>query len=75
MSSSGLRGLALAGVAVTLFISAVIVLSQVVPGPHSPTDYLIIGCLATMIALFALFLILISTWLKNPELFFKRRKK
>lgn len=75
MSPSVSRSLALAGVAVTLFVSAVIVLSQIVPGPHSPTDYLIIGCLATMIALFALFLILITTWLKNPDLFFKRRKK
>lgn len=75
MPSLGLRGLAFAGVAVTLFISAVIVLSRVVPGPHSPSDYLIIGCLATMIALFALFMILITTWLKIPDLFFKRRKK
>jgi hypothetical protein len=75
LMSSASRGLVLSGIVVTLFASAVIILMQLVPGPRTPTDYLIIGCLATMIALFGLFLILITTWLKIPDLFFKRRKK
>jgi Na+/melibiose symporter-like transporter len=69
------RAMMLVGVAVTLFGIAAIVLIKLLPGPHSERDYFIIGCLATLVALFALFLILISTWLKAPNPFFKRRKR
>jgi uncharacterized membrane protein len=65
----------LLGVAVALFGISTVVLTQVLPGPHTERDYFIIGCLSTLVALFVLFLILISTWLKTPNPFFKRRKR
>jgi hypothetical protein len=75
MSSNTARALMLAGVAMTLFCVSAFSLTQVLPGPHTIRDYFIIGCLATLISLFALFLILIRTWAKAPNPFFKRRKK
>lgn len=75
MSSVGLRILSLAGISLALFGVSVIVLMRLVPGPHTERDYMIIGCLATLVALFAVFLILISTSMKNPNIFYKRRKR
>jgi Na+/melibiose symporter-like transporter len=75
MSSNARRALMLLGAAVAFFGIATIVLTQMLPGPHSQRDYFIIGCLATLMSLFALFLIVISTWIKTPNLFFKRRKR
>jgi Na+/melibiose symporter-like transporter len=69
------RAMMLLGVAVALFGISTIVLMRLLPGPHTERDYFIIGCLATLVSLFALFLILISTWLKTPNPFFKRRKR
>ena len=65
----------LLGVGVALFAISIVVLTQVLPGPHSERDYFIIGSLATLVSLFALFLIVISTWIKTPNPFFKRRKR
>ena len=75
MSSNANRTLMLLGVTVALFGISIIVLTQVLPGPHSERDYFIIGCLATLVSLFVLFLIVISTWLKTPNPFFKKRKR
>jgi Na+/melibiose symporter-like transporter len=69
------RALMLLGVGVALFAISIIVLTQVLPGPHTERDYFIIGSLATLVSLFALFLIVISTWIKTPNPFFKRRKR
>jgi Na+/melibiose symporter-like transporter len=74
MTSNTSRGLMLAGVAIALFGISTFALIQLLPGPHSERDYFIIGCLATLISLFAMFLILIKTWIKAPNLFGKRRK-
>ena len=65
----------LAGVGIALFFVTIIVLMKALPGPHTERDYFIIGCLATLVSLFALFLILIKTWIKAPNLFFKKRKR
>lgn len=65
----------LLGVGIALFGISIIVLIQVVPGPHTQRDYFIIGCLATLVSLFVLFVILITTWMKTPDQFFKRRKR
>ena len=75
MSSNANRTLMLLGVTVALFAISIIVLTQLLPGPHSERDYFIIGCLATLVSLFVLFLIVISTWLKTPNPFFKKRKR
>jgi hypothetical protein len=75
MSSSVVRRAVLAGIVIALFVASVVILMQLVPGPHSPGDYLIIGCLATLVALMALFVVLITTWAKIPNQFFKKRKR
>jgi len=75
MSSNASRAWMLVGFAIALFGILIIVLMRVLPGPHTERDYFIIGCLSTLVALFALFLIVIKTWIKAPDPFFKRRKR
>jgi Na+/melibiose symporter-like transporter len=75
MSSNVSRGLVLAGVGLALFGISAVVLSQLLPGPHTEKDYFIIGCLATLVALVAVFVLVITTWIRSPNLFFKRRKR
>jgi uncharacterized membrane protein len=75
MSTNSSRVLMLLGVAVALFAISIIVLTRLLPGPHTERDYFIIGCLSTLVSLFVLFLIVISTWLKTPNPFFKRRRR
>ena len=65
----------LAGITLSLFLISVIVLLRVIPGPHREGDYLIIGCLATLVSLLVLFLIVITTSGKTPDVLFRRRKK
>jgi uncharacterized membrane protein len=67
--------LMLLGVAVALFAISIIVLTRLLPGPHTERDYFIIGCLSTLVSMFVLFLVVISTWIKTPNPFFKRRKR
>jgi Na+/melibiose symporter-like transporter len=75
MSSNIGRALLLAGVGLSLFGITIIGLMKALPGPHTERDYFIIGCLATLVTLFAMFLILIKTWIKGPNLLFKKRKR
>jgi Na+/melibiose symporter-like transporter len=75
MSSNASRALMLLGVAVALFGISIVVLTRLLPGPHTERDYFIIGCLATLVSLFVLFLLVISTWIKTPNPFYKRRKR
>ncbi len=63
------RALMLLGVGVALFAISIVVLTQLLPGPHTERDYFIIGSLATLVSLFALFLIVISTWIRTPNPF------
>ena len=46
---------------VMIFAVTVAILLAVMPGPHKPTDYLVIGCVATLLCLLLLFVVLIST--------------
>jgi Na+/melibiose symporter-like transporter len=46
---------------VTIFAVTVAVLLAVMPGPHKATDYLVIGCVATLLCLLLLFVVLINT--------------
>ena len=54
------RTLALAGLTVLLFGGTVAVLLNVMPGPHKPMDYLVIGAVATLLCLLLLFVVLIK---------------
>ncbi len=58
-----------------VFMVVSIILLRLVPGPHRPTDYLVIGGGATVACLLVLFLVLLSTNMQSPDPFFSRRKK
>jgi len=45
---------------VMIFAVTVAVLLTVMPGPHKSTDYLVIGCVATLLCLLLLFVVLIN---------------
>ncbi|MCP5111167.1 MAG: hypothetical protein GY953_10055 [bacterium] len=60
---------------IAIFAAVAIVLRQVIPGPHTSTDYLVIGTISTFISLTVLFVVLIKTWVKTPDLFYKRKEK
>jgi hypothetical protein len=61
------------GIAV-LFVVTVFILLRIMPGPHRPTDYLVIGTLATFVCLAAFFVLNLITSGKPGEQFYKRRK-
>ena len=54
------RTLTLAALMFLLFAGTVAVLVNVMPGPHKSMDYLVIGAVATLLCLLALFLVLIK---------------
>ena len=62
------------GIAIVFLVVAAIML-KVLPAPHSPTDYLVIGASATMVSMVALFVVLITGYVKNPNVFYKKRMK
>jgi len=55
------RTLALTLGMVTIFAVTVAILLAVMPGPHKSTDYLVIGCVATLLCLLLLFVVLLNT--------------
>jgi hypothetical protein len=57
-----------------LFVTVVLILNQVLPGPRRATDYLVMGGTATMVCLLALFLVLISTSMRSSDIFFRKKK-
>ena len=63
----------LAGMAV-LFAIVVVVLNQVMPGPHRSTDYFVMGGAGTMVCLLVLFVVLITTRYRSTETFFRKKK-
>ena len=65
--------LILGGLCVFAVSAAVII--QFMPAPLKDPDYLVIGSVATLVALLVMFLILRATRLKSPDLFYKKRKK
>jgi len=75
MSSNVSRAMMLAGIGVALFGISTVVLVRLLPGPHTEKDYFIIGCMATLVTLVAMFLLVITTWIKTPIPFFRRRKR
>jgi Na+/melibiose symporter-like transporter len=52
---------------VMIFAVTVAILLTVMPGPHKPTDYLVIGCVATLLCLLLLFVVLINTPKHSPK--------
>ena len=58
-----------------VFGVTVLVLLQVIPGPHKDRDSLVSGGAATLISMLAVFLVVITTVFRSSETFFKRRKR
>lgn len=56
-----------------LFAGVTAVMLKLMPGPRRETDYLVIGTLATFAMMAVLFIVLITTWIKTPDIFFKKR--
>jgi hypothetical protein len=69
------RGLMLGGLAVCVFAVVAAVMLEFMPGPLKESDYVVIGSVATLMALGAVFLLLVSTTLKSTDVFFKKRRK
>ena len=65
--------LVLAGICV--FGVAAAVMIKLMPAPLKDSDYLVIGSVATLVALLVVFLTLAATRLKSADPFFKKRKK
>jgi hypothetical protein len=69
------RFLTLGLAAVCVFVVVAAIMIKLMPSSLKDSDYLLIGSVSTLVALLALFLALVSTTLKSPDVFFKRRKK
>jgi hypothetical protein len=70
-----LRNLSLAAALIFIFVAVAAIMLKVMPGPLKDSDYLVIGTVATMVSLLALFLLLVTTSGKASNIFFKRRQK
>ena len=64
------RPLFLAAIIVVVFAVCVSGLLQIIRGPHTPFDYLVIGSLATLVTLVILFAIVVGI---APGTFFRRK--
>lgn len=69
------RGLMLGLAALCVFVIVAALMIKVIPGPLKDSDYLVIGSVATLLALLVLFVVLLSTSMKSSNVFFKKRKK
>lgn len=75
MALTASRWLILVAAVVVVFGVTVAIALQLVPGPHSETDYLVIGSVATLLSLVVVFVVLMATSHKASELFFRRRPR
>ena len=65
--------LILAGLCIFTVVAAIMI--KVMPAPLKESDFMVIGSVATLVALLVLFLVLISTTMKSSNPFFKKRRK
>jgi hypothetical protein len=72
--STGLRVLILSVALFLVFGASVAILLRVIPGPHTEQDYLVAGGVATLVTMLALFVVLITTWVKAPNVFYRKRE-
>jgi len=56
-----------------VFLVTLALAFAVMPGPHTRTDYLVIGAIATFVSMFVLFFVLIHGWAKGGQIFSKPR--
>jgi len=70
-----MRRVLLGGIAAFIFVMVAALLVAVMPGPLKESNYLVIGSVATLVSMLAIFLVLVSTTMKSSDVFFKRRPK
>ena len=58
-----------------VFAAVAAILAEVMPGPLKDSDFLIIGSVATLVALLAAFFGMVATSGKKSGVFFKTRKR
>jgi hypothetical protein len=58
-----------------VFATVAAIMLKVMPEPLKDSDFLVIGSVATLVSLMALFFGLVGTRVKGGNTFFKRRKK
>lgn len=75
MRSPAGRILLLIAAAVAVFSASVGVGLRLLPQPHTDTDYLVVGSVATFLTLGVIFAVVLSAWIKTPDVFFRKRKK
>jgi hypothetical protein len=68
------RGVMLGVAAVCMFVLVAAIMLKVMPAPLKESDYIVIGSVATLVALGVVFVTLISTT-ASRDVFFKKRKK
>jgi Na+/melibiose symporter-like transporter len=54
------RTITLSALVLVVFAVVVGILLQVLPGPHKPTDYMVIGAVATLLSILLLYFLLIK---------------
>jgi hypothetical protein len=69
------RGLMLGAGALCVFVVIAAIMLKVMPSPLKESDYMVIGSVATLVALGVVFLVLVSTTMKSSDIFFKKRRK
>lgn len=75
MQSNKARWLTLLVTAAIFFGVTVAIGFAIVPEPRSSTDHLVIGTIATLVALAAVFVMIITTIYRGSENFVRRRPK
>ena len=60
--------------AVCVFAVVAAIMLNVMPTPLKESDYMVIGSVATLVALLVLFVVIIST-ARSRDVFFKKRRK
>ena len=68
------RTVGLAAALIFIFAAVAGIMVKVMPAPLKDSDFLVIGTVATMASLLALFVLLVTTG-HMSNVFFKRRKK
>ena len=69
------RAFGLAAASLAVFAAVAVLMLRWMPQPMKPSDYLVAGSVATLVAMLVLFLAMVSTGPKAKDVFFKRRKK
>jgi hypothetical protein len=75
MQSSKARWLTLLAAAAIFFGVTVAIGLAIVPEPRTSTDHLVIGTIATLVALVAVFVMIITTIYRTGDTFVRRRPK